>query len=46
MKRFNDDPETSMPAHAPDRAPVSDPAAGSFADPVDPGTLLDAAPPR
>ena len=34
-----------MPAHAPDRAPVSDPAAGSFAGPADPDTLLDAAPP-
>ena len=34
-----------MPTHAPDRAPVSDPAAGSSADPADPDTLLDAAPP-
>ena len=34
-----------MPAHAPDRAPVSDPAAGSSADLADADTLLDAAPP-
>ena len=40
MKRFNDDPETSMPAHAPDRGPADRASA-----PADSDTLLDAAPP-